>query len=51
MCGLVHEVYGVCLSQNNVFYTNTQTFLYGVKKSGGAIATVSDKLLGLPASP
>ena len=34
------------MSQNNVFYTNTQTFLYGVKKSGGAIATVSDKLLG-----
>jgi hypothetical protein len=41
-----NKVYGVCLSQNNVFYTNTQTFLYGVKKSGGAIATVSDKLLG-----
>ena len=41
-----NKVYGVCLSQNNVFYTNTQTFLYGVKKSGGAIATISDKLLG-----
>jgi sugar lactone lactonase YvrE len=41
-----NKVYGVCLSQNNVFYTNEFTFIYGVKKSGGAIATVSDKLLG-----
>jgi sugar lactone lactonase YvrE len=41
-----NKVYGVCLSQNNVFYTDTQKFLFGVKKSGGAIATVSDGLLG-----
>jgi sugar lactone lactonase YvrE len=41
-----NKVYGVCLSQNNVFYTNEFTFIYGVKKTGGAIATVSDKLLG-----
>lgn len=40
------KVYGVCLSQNNVYYTDSQKFLYGVKKNGGAIATVSDKLLG-----
>jgi sugar lactone lactonase YvrE len=40
-----NKVYGVCLSGNNVFYTNTQKFLFGVKKSGGAIATVSDGLL------
>merc|ERR1719181_1368631 len=41
-----NKVYGVCLSQNNVYYTDSQTFLYGVKKNGGAIATISDKLLG-----
>ena len=41
-----NKAYGVCLSQNNVFYTSSQSFMYGVKKSGGAIATVSDKLLG-----
>merc|ERR1719181_613115 len=41
-----NKVYGVCLSQNNVFYTSSQSFMYGVKKSGGQIATVSDKLLG-----
>merc|ERR1719420_1306146 len=40
-----NKVYGVCLAGNNVFYTNTQKFLFGVKKSGGAIATVSDGLL------
>lgn len=38
--------YGVCLSQNNVYYTDSQKFLFGVKKNGGAIATVSDKLVG-----
>jgi len=38
--------YGVCLSQNNVYYTDDQKFLFGVKKNGGAIATVSDKLVG-----
>jgi hypothetical protein len=41
-----NKVYGVCLSQNNVYYTDSQTFMYGVKKNGGAIATISDKLLG-----
>lgn len=41
-----NKVYGVCLSQNNVYYTDAQRFLYGVKKNGGAIATVSDRLLG-----
>jgi len=41
-----NKVYGVCLSQNNVYFSDSQTFLYGVKKNGGAIATVTDKLLG-----
>jgi len=41
-----NKVYGVCLSQNNVFYTDSQKFLFGVKKNGGAIATVSDRLMG-----
>lgn len=39
------KVYGACLSQNNVFYTNAQQSVYGVKKTGGAIATVTDKML------
>merc|ERR1719487_1973390 len=39
------KVYGVCLSQNNVFYTNMAQSIYGVKKTGGAIATVTDKML------
>lgn len=38
------KVYGVCLSQNNVFYTNAQKKVFGVKKLGGAIAEVSDML-------
>lgn len=41
-----NKVYGVCLSQNNVYYTDTQKFLFGVKKTGGAAATVSDRLIG-----
>lgn len=38
------KVYGVCLSQNNVFYTNSQKKIFGVKKMGGAIAEISDML-------
>jgi len=38
------KTYGVCLSQNNVFYTNAQKKLFGVKKMGGAIAEISDML-------
>jgi len=37
------KVYGVCLSENNVFYTDTEKAVYGVKKKGSAIAVVSDK--------
>jgi len=39
------KVYGVCISQSNVFYSDKETYLYAVKKSGGAIATVTDKLM------
>ena len=34
------KVYGVCLSQNNVFYTNEEQYIYGVKKTGGGIGEV-----------
>lgn len=40
-----NKAYGVCLSQNNVYYTNSEKFVYGVKKNGGAIATVSDQFM------
>jgi len=39
-----NKVYGVCLSQNNIFYTDTQKYLYGVRKGGGMAATISDRL-------
>jgi len=39
------KVYGVCLVNDNVFYTNSETFIYGVKKKGGAIATISDHMI------
>lgn len=39
------KVYGVCLSMNNVFYTDADKYVYAVKKTGGAIATVTDKLI------
>lgn len=38
------KVYGVCLSQRNVYYTNQDKAIYGVKKHGGAIAVVSEDL-------
>jgi hypothetical protein len=41
----VNNVYGVCLAMNNLYYTAENTYLYGVKKTGGAIATITDKLL------
>jgi len=37
------KVYGVCLAKDNVFYTNHEKFIYGVKKGGGTELTVSDK--------
>jgi hypothetical protein len=41
----VNHVYGVCLAMNNLYYTAENTYVYGVKKSGGAFATISDKFL------
>jgi len=38
----VPKAYAVCLSENNVFYTNAEKVVFGVKKTGSAIATVSD---------
>jgi len=38
------KVYGVCLAKDNVFYTNHERYVYGVKKGGGKEITVSDKL-------
>lgn len=38
----VPKAYGVCLSENNVFYTNAEAVLFGVKKTGSAVSTVSD---------
>jgi len=38
----VPKAYAVCLSENNVFYTNSDKVVFGVKKTGSAIATVSD---------
>jgi len=36
--------YGICLALGNVYYTNSERFLYGVKKNGGPIAEVSSTL-------
>lgn len=41
----VDKVYGVCVAQQNVFYTASDTTLYGVKKDGGAITMISNKML------
>jgi len=41
------KVYGVCISSSNVYFTaEDKKTLYGVKKMGGAIATVSEKMAG-----
>lgn len=41
------KVYGVCLSSSNVYFSaDDKKFLYGVKKMGGAIATISEKMKG-----
>jgi len=36
------KAYGVCISESNVFYTNSDKLVFAVKKTGSAIATVSD---------
>jgi sugar lactone lactonase YvrE len=40
------KVYGVCLSHSNIYFTDDKTFMYGMKKVGGAIATISEKMKG-----
>mmetsp|Transcript_62299 Transcript_62299/g.148731 ORF Transcript_62299/g.148731 Transcript_62299/m.148731 type:complete len:350 (+) Transcript_62299:69-1118(+) len=38
--------YGICLaSMGNVFFTDSSTYLYGVKKSGGKVEEVSDRFM------
>jgi sugar lactone lactonase YvrE len=41
----VDKVFGVCSSQNNLFYSDEAQFVYGVKKNGGDAATVVDILV------
>lgn len=36
--------YGICLALNNVFFTQPDSTISGVKKSGGGVVTVSDRL-------
>jgi hypothetical protein len=36
------KAYGVCLTEQNVFYTNSDKTVFGVKKTGSAVATISD---------
>lgn len=40
----VDTSYGVCLSQNNIFFTAASSTLYGVKRSGGTVVEVSSGL-------
>jgi len=40
------KVYGVCVASGNIFYTDDKTFLYGVRKYGGGIATVAESMKG-----
>mmetsp|Transcript_101999 Transcript_101999/g.263657 ORF Transcript_101999/g.263657 Transcript_101999/m.263657 type:complete len:346 (+) Transcript_101999:121-1158(+) len=35
--------YGVCLALNNVFFTQPETTLFGVKKTGGSVVPVSQR--------
>lgn len=39
------KTFGVCLSTTNVFYTGAENNVYGIKKSGGPVATITDKLI------
>lgn len=40
----VAKSYGVCLALDNIYYTDSTKFLYGVKKNGGEAAKVSETL-------
>jgi len=41
----VDKVFGICSSQNNIFYSDDAQFVYGVKKNGGDPAPVVDILV------
>lgn len=41
----IDKGYGICLAASNVFYTAPDQYVYGVKKTGGAVTTVTDKLI------
>jgi sugar lactone lactonase YvrE len=41
----VDKVFGICASQNNLYYSDEAQFVYGVKKNGGEPATVIDILV------
>mmetsp|Transcript_89020 Transcript_89020/g.247329 ORF Transcript_89020/g.247329 Transcript_89020/m.247329 type:complete len:352 (-) Transcript_89020:82-1137(-) len=36
--------YGICLALNNVFFTQPESTIYGVKKGGSAVVPISDRL-------
>ena len=36
--------YGVCLAMHNIFYTQPESTIYGVKKTGGEPHAISDRL-------
>lgn len=38
------EVHGVCIVKNNIVYTATDTYVYGISKNGGVIATITEKM-------
>eukprot|EP00916_Digyalum_oweni_P004112 GHVL01007291.1.p1 GENE.GHVL01007291.1~~GHVL01007291.1.p1 ORF type:complete len:363 (+),score=56.71 GHVL01007291.1:164-1252(+) len=38
------KVYGVCLAGNKVFYTDSDSIVYGVKKNGGTVGQITDQL-------
>lgn len=39
------KAYGVCLGTTNAFYTGSEKYVYGIKKEGGPVTTITDKLL------
>jgi len=39
-----NKSYGVCLAGNNVFYTQPETTIFGVKEAGSEVATISRRL-------
>lgn len=44
MASNTDKSYGICLGMSSIFYTQPNRVLYGVKKTGGAPVTISEKL-------